>query len=84
MAVRAPAPINQNQLPYKLYVWMFIRGISHGFKWNTGLFGDGSEIQGYFVIFLDNFIQEQCDGDCDGDVCIVSGRVFACISTYAL
>ena len=36
MAVRTPAPINQllmmHSLQYKLYFWMFIRGISHGFK----------------------------------------------------
>ena len=36
MAVRMPAPINQllmmNPLQYKVYFWMFIRGISHGFN----------------------------------------------------
>ena len=36
MVVRTPAPINQllmmNPLQYKLYFWMFIRGISYGFK----------------------------------------------------
>ena len=46
-----------NPLQYKLYFWMCIRGNSHGFKWNTGLFGDGSEFQGYFVIFLDIFFK---------------------------
>ena len=36
MAVRMPTPINQllmmNPLQYKLYFWMIIRGISHGFN----------------------------------------------------
>ena len=54
-----------NPLQYKLYFWMFICGISHGLiQWNTGLIGDGSEFQGYFVIFLHNFFQEQGGGDC--------------------
>ena len=33
-------------------------------KWNIGLIGDGSEFQGYFVIFLDIVFQEHCGGDC--------------------
>ena len=36
---------------------MFIREISHGFRWNIGLIGDDSEFQGYFVIFLDIFFK---------------------------
>ena len=35
MAVRMPTPINQffnDELQYKLYFLMFIRGISHGFN----------------------------------------------------
>ena len=31
---------------------------------HIGLIGDGSEFQGYFVIFLDIVFQEQCGGDC--------------------
>ena len=34
---------------------MFIRGNSHVIRWNTGLIGDGSAFQGYFVIFVDIF-----------------------------
>ena len=41
-----------NPLQYKLYFWMFIREISYRFNGNIVLIGDGSEFQGYFVIFL--------------------------------
>ena len=49
MAVRMATPINQlsndESIAVQNMFGMFIREISHGFRWNTGLIGDGSEFQ---------------------------------------
>ena len=68
MAVRTPAPINQLFNYESIAVQIILLDVHTWnypwIQWNTGLFGEGSEFQGYFVIFLDIFFQEQCDGDC--------------------
>ena len=59
MSVRMPIPINQ----FFNYESIAVQIIGLGdytwnypwIQWNTGLISDGSEFQGYFVIFLDIF-----------------------------
>ena len=41
-----------NPLQYKLYFWMFIHGISHGFNGTQDYLVMARIFQGYFVIFL--------------------------------
>ena len=66
--MRMPTPINQLFNDESIAVQIIFLDVytwnSPWIQWNTGLIGDGSEFQGYCVIFLDIFFPEQCGGDC--------------------